>query len=250
MKRPSAILADDEPQLLAYLRGALASGWPELTIVGEAADGLAALQLFEAHRPDIAFLDIQMPGRNGLEVARTIASRCHVVFVTAYEQYAVRAFESAAVDYLLKPVEDARLAATVTRLKARLEASPPDLTALLDTLAERLRPQTAHLHWLQVQQRQDVVLLAVEEVDLFLASEKYTLAVTRDQEWVIRTPLKELEAQLDADRFWRVHRNSIVRVGAVARVSRDHRGRLVAHLRDHQKPVEVSRAYAHLFKQM
>jgi len=188
-----------------------------------------------------------MPGTSGLDVARHIAGRCHVVFVTAHEQYALRAFESAAVDYLLKPVDGERLAATVDRLKARLAKAPPDLAALLEALAERSRP-AEHLEWLTVQRRQDVVLVPVEEVEVFEASDKYTLAITRDGEWVIRTPLKDLETQLDPARFWRVHRNAIVRVEAIARVSRDGTGRAVVHLRRLDRKVAVSRAHAHRFK--
>jgi DNA-binding LytR/AlgR family response regulator len=247
VRRPTAIVVDDEPHLVAFLRAALAARWPELEIVGEALDGPGAIELFEARRPDVAFLDIQMPGASGLDVARHLAGRCHVVFVTAHEQYAVRAFESAAVDYLLKPVDGARLSATVARLQARLAKAPPDLAALLDALAERSRP-TEHLEWLTVQRKQDVMLVPVEEVEVFEAADKYTLAVTRDDEWVIRIPLKELEAQLDPARFWRVHRNAIVRVEAIARVSRDGSGCVVAHLRCLDRKVTVSRAYAHRFK--
>jgi DNA-binding LytR/AlgR family response regulator len=250
MKRPGALLVDDEPQLVAYLRNALAACWPELEIVGEAPDGQAAIDLFDARRPDIAFLDIQIPGPSGLDVAKHIASRAHLVFVTAYEQYAIAAFERAAVDYLLKPVDEKRLSATVTRLKARLVEAPPDMAALLDTLAERLARPPTYLQWLQVQQRQDTVLVPVEEVDFFQASEKYTLAITRDQEWVLRTPLRELEGQLDPERFWRIHRNAVIRVGAIARISRDERNQVVVHFRNQDRKVGVSRAYAHRFKQM
>jgi DNA-binding LytR/AlgR family response regulator len=246
VKGPTAILVDDEPHLLAFLRCALAARWPRLEIVGEALDGPSAIELFEARRPDVAFLDIQMPGLGGLEVARRMAGRCHLVFVTAYEQYALQAFERAAVDYLLKPVDGERLAATVARLEARLSTAPRDLAALLDALGERARP--AFLQWLTVQRQKDVVLVAAEEVDLFEASHKYTLAVTREDEWVIRTPLKDLEAQLDPARFWRVHRNAIVRVGAVARVSRDGAGQVRVHFRDLERKVAVSRAYAHRFR--
>jgi DNA-binding LytR/AlgR family response regulator len=250
VERPTAIIVDDEPELVASLRRRLAASWPELEVVGEALDGPSALELAEARRPDVAFLDIQMPGASGFEVARRLAGRSHVVFVTAYDQYAVQAFESAAVDYLLKPVEDERLAKTVARLKARLSETPADLGALVAGLAARLRSEPGHLQWLQVQHRQEVLLVPVEDVMLFQASEKYTLAVTGDQEWVIRTPLKELEEQLDPVRFWRVHRNAIVRVGAIARVHRDERGELVLHLRDVERTVAVSRAHAHRFRQM
>jgi DNA-binding LytR/AlgR family response regulator len=248
--RPTAIIVDDEPELVGSLRRRLAVQWPELEVVGEALDGLAALELANARRPDIAFLDIQMPGASGLEVARRLAGRSHVVFVTAYDQYAVQAFESAAVDYLLKPVEDERLAKTLARLKFRISEPPADLGALLDDLATRLRSEPGHLQWLRVEHRHEVLLVPVEDVMLFQASEKYTLAITRDQEWVIRTPLKELEEQLDPARFWRVHRNAIVRVGAIARVRRDERGELILHLRDVERTVAVSRVHAQRFKQM
>jgi DNA-binding LytR/AlgR family response regulator len=250
MTRPTALLVDDEPQLLVALRRALESAWPELEVIGEALDGEEALELAEARPPDVAFLDIQMPGLSGLEVARRLQGRCHVVFVTAHDRYAVEAFEGAAADYLLKPVGGERLALTVKRLRSRLAAAPPDLAALLDALAGRLRPAEGYLQWLKVEHRQDVVLVPVEEVQLFQASEKYTLALTREREWVIRTPLVELEGQLDPARFWRVHRDAIVRVAAIDRASRDERGRLVLRLHDLPSTVAVSRAHAHRFKQM
>jgi DNA-binding LytR/AlgR family response regulator len=248
VKSPTALLVDDEPELVAYLRGALSRLWPELQVL-EARDGATALELFETHRPEVAFLDVQMPGMTGLEVARRLAGRCHVVFVTAFEQYALQAFEQAAVDYLLKPVEDERLAESVERLRSRLAAPPPDLSALFAALAGQ-RPAAEHLEWLQVQDRKDLVLLAVDEVDLFQASEKYTVVLAGAGEWIIRTPLQELEGQLDPARFWRVHRNAIVRVGAVARVSRSASGQLVVHLKRGDRTVSVSRAYARRFKQM
>lgn len=248
MRAPTALVVDDEPGLVAYLRAALARLWPELQVL-EAGNGPAALELFETHRPDVAFLDVQMPGMTGLEVARRIAGRCHIVFVTAFEQYALQAFEQAAVDYVLKPVEDERLAETVERLRTRLLAPPADLTDLLAALA-RQRPAPEYLEWLQVQDRKDLVLVAADEVDLFQSSEKYTVVLAGSSEWIIRTPLQELEEQLDPARFWRVHRNAIVRVGAVARVSRNASGQLVVHLRRGDRTVTVSRAYARRFKQM
>ncbi len=248
MRPPTALLLDDEPALRAYLRGALARAWPELQVL-EAQDGPQALELFETHRPDAAFLDVQLPGMSGLEVARRLAGRCHLVFVTAYEEYALQAFEQAAVDYLLKPVEDERLAEAVARLRSRLPAPPPDLSALLAALA-RNRPARAHLEWLQVQDREDLLLLAADEVDLFQASEKYTLVLAGGREWVIRTPLQQLEGQLDPARFWRVHRSAIVRVGAVARVGRGASGQLQVHLREGGRVIPVSRAYARRFRQL
>jgi len=246
----SAILADDEPHLLAQLRGHLLACWPELSVVGEAHDGPSALELIETRGPDVAFLDIKMPGMSGLEVARRCAGRCHVVFVTAFDDYAVEAFERAAVDYLLKPVERERLASTVARLKRSLGPSPPDLAGLFESLAAGLKPAPSHLEWLQVQHRQDLVLVPVEDVDVFQAADKYTLALSHAEEYVLRTTLKELEEQLDPARFWRVHRNAIVRVAAIARASRGLAGRLVLHLRERDRVVPVSRAYAHRFRQM
>ncbi len=248
MRAPTALVVDDEPELLAYLRGALARLWPELQVL-EAGDGPSAVEAFETHRPDVAFLDVQMPGMTGLEVARRMGGRCHVVFVTAFEQYAVQAFEQAAVDYVLKPVEDERLAETVERLRTRLLAPPADLSALLAALA-RGRPARETLEWLQVQDRKDLLLVAVDEVDLFQSSEKYTVVFSGEKEWILRAPLQELEQQLDPARFWRIHRNAIVRVGAVARVSRNATGQLVVHLRRGDRTIPVSRAYARRFKQM
>lgn len=187
-----------------------------------------------------------MPGADGLEVARAIGARCHLVFVTTYAQYAVEAFEHAAADYLLKPVEPARLAATVARLQARIAARPPDLGGLLDALSRRLERPPA-LTWLQVEDHGDLVLVAVEEIDLFRSLDKYTVAVAPHQEWMIRTPLKELETRLDPERFWRVHRNAVVRVAAIERVRRAGPRELQVHLRGHDRPVPVSRAHAPRF---
>ena len=248
MRPPTALLVDDEPELRAYLRGALSRLWPELQVL-EAGEGKEALELFETHHPDAAFLDVQMPGMTGLALAERLSGRCHLVFVTAYEEYALDAFEHAAVDYLLKPVEDERLKETVERLRARLSLPPGDLRELLALLRAQ-RPVREHLEWLQVQDKQDLVLLAVDEVDLFQSSEKYTLVLSGPREWVIRTALQELAAQLDPARFWRVHRSAIVRVGAVARVSRSASGQLRVHLRQGDRVVPVSRAYAQRFRQM
>jgi DNA-binding LytR/AlgR family response regulator len=242
-------LVDDEPALLSMLRRLLAEAWSALRIAGEARDGAAALDLIARLRPEVVFLDIQMPGMGGLEVARQLAGRCHVVFVTAHDRYAVQAFESAAVDYLLKPVDAGRLEKTVARLQARMLSAPPELDALLSALEARLAPR-AHLQWLQVTDKRDLLLVAVEEVALFTAADKYTLAVTGEAEWVIRTPLKDLEQQLDPARFWRVHRGAIVRVGAIERVQRDEHGELVLRLKGQERAVPVSRAYAPRFKVM
>jgi DNA-binding LytR/AlgR family response regulator len=255
----TAVIAEDEAPLLAYLEKMLHDCWPEGEIVGRAANGEQALQMICALQPDVAFLDVQMPGLSGLEVARRLADAapgepgrdCRLVFVTAYDQYAVDAFESAAVDYILKPVTAERLAKTIERLRARQSAAPqagpaPELRRLL----EQLQSGANYLHWLQVQERDEITLLPVREVDLFQASDKYTLACNARGEWLLRTALKDLEARLDPNEFWRIHRNAIVRVGAIARVSRDLRGQFQLQLHGHARKLAVSRPYANLFRAM
>lgn len=248
-RAPVAVIAEDEPALAAELQRLLGVAWPELRIAAIARDGIDALAQIGLHRPDIAFLDIQMPGITGLEVARRMGAACHVVFVTAYDRFAVEAFESGAVDYLLKPAEPERLQRTVERLRSRLHEPATDLG---DTL-KRLQPSTAgadFLQWLQVSERDEIRFVAVTDVVLFQSADKYTLVRTPEREWVMRLSLKDLEAGLDPKLFWRVHRNTIVRVGAIDRVSRELTGRLSMRLRGVEDTVAVSRAYAHLFRQM
>ncbi len=252
--RTTAIIADDEPRLAEYLKGRLAVLWPELVIAGVASNGPDAQALLDSEAPDIAFLDIRMPGLSGLDVARAADAQVQVVFVTAYDQYALAAFERAAVDYLLKPVSDERLAETVARLKARLTSSTPapDLKAAFDAIA-RLVPAVAgteKLAWIRASMGQQVRLIAVEDVCYFQANDKYTSVFTADGEALIRTPLKELADQLDAQRFWQVHRGTIVNVRHVATTIRDLTGRVTLTLKSRPEKVAVSRAYAHLFKQM
>jgi DNA-binding LytR/AlgR family response regulator len=247
MRPPVALLVDDELARRASLRGALARAWPALQVL-EAGGGQEALEQLETHRPDVAFLALQLEGQVGPEVARRLAGRCHLVFVTAYEEQALRALERAAADYLLEPVEDEQLAELVERVRGRLASPPPDLGALLAELAAR-RPGRDYLELLQAQDRQDLVLLAVDEVDLFQAFEERTRALAGEREWVVATPLLELEARLDPARFWRVSENAIVRARAVARVSRGGSGQLLVHLRGGGRPVPVSRARARRFRQ-
>lgn len=246
MKAPTAIIAEDEPALLDWLKRTLAATWPELAIVGEAAGGNAAIELIARHRPEIAFLDIRMPGRNGLEVAATCAGNCHVVFVTAYEEFAVAAFEAEAVDYLLKPVDEERLRLTVQRLKARLDKPPMDLSALLAKLGA---PERNYLEWIQASFGGAIEFIPVERVDAFVAADKATLCLTVGKEYVLRTSLKDLEAQLDPKRFWRIHRNAIIRVAAIEKAQRDGFG-LAVRLRGHAKSLPVSRASAERFRGM
>jgi DNA-binding LytR/AlgR family response regulator len=252
--RTTAVIADDEPRLAEYLKARLAALWPELVVAGMAANGPDALALLAREAPDIAFLDIRMPGLTGLEVARRAGAGVHVVFVTAFDQYAVDAFEHAAADYLLKPVSDERLAETVDRLKARVQAAAPmpDWRAALAAI-ERLSPLAPapeRLAWIRASAGQQVRLIAVEDVVYFQANDKYTSVFTADGEALIRTPMKELSEQLDPRRFWQVHRGTIVNVAHIATTTRELSGRITLTLKGRPDKLAVSRAYVHLFKQM
>jgi len=253
---PRALIADDEPHLAAYLRERLAIAWPELEIVGIAGDGPEALRMIEDEDPDILFLDIKMPGLSGLDVARRAAEGIHVVFVTAFDQYAVEAFERAAVDFLLKPVSDERLARTTERLRQRLRqpSEEPSVRAALDALAQALPglagAPSGRLAFVRASVGNQVRIIAVDEVCYFQANDKYTSVYTADGEALIRTSLRELLDQLDPERFWQVHRGTIVNVAQVAATQRDVSGRTQIRLKSRPELVAVSRAFAHRFKQM
>ncbi|MCW5593514.1 MAG: response regulator transcription factor [Burkholderiales bacterium] len=248
----NAVIADDEPLLRAQLRSRLGRLWPELAIVHEMADGRDVDQVIAAHAPRLFFLDIHMPGVNGLEAARAIGKRAHVVFVTAFDQYAVEAFEQGAIDYVLKPFNEERLAATVERLKERLAGvAPPPMEELLARLAGRLAPRaTEHLRWIKASVGQNVRLIPVEEVLFFQSDEKYTRVVTADTEALIRKPIKELLDELDPEKFWQVHRATIVNVEAIASVRRGLKDQAEIALKGHRETLIVSRNFTHLFKQM
>ena len=251
---PRAIIADDERLMREQLRARLAEAWPTLQVVAEARNGQEAVDLVAAHRPDIAFLDIRMPGMTGIEAARAIGGACHVVFITAYGEFALEAFVQGAVDYVLKPVERERLDVTVARMQSRLGSRPADLTALLAQLASRLTDlpgaRPAYLQWLQASVGQQIRMIPVDEVLFFTSDEKYTRIQAAGYEALIRKPIRELVAELDPAVFWQIHRATIVRVHAIAGVVRDLRGRQLVQLRDHPQKLEVSRNFAHLFKQM
>jgi DNA-binding LytR/AlgR family response regulator len=248
----SAVIADDEPLLRAMLRTRLARLWPELEIRHEMADGRDVERVVAEHAPDLFFLDIHMPGVNGLEAARAIGNRAHVVFVTAYDQHAVEAFERGAIDYVLKPFNDDRLQLTVERLKERLSQPPSgSLEALVEQLAGRLGAAAPErLRWVKASVGSSVRLIPVEEVLFFQSDEKYTRVVTCDAEVLIRKPIKELLDELDPDKFWQVHRATIVNVDHIAAVKRGLKDQAEIALKGHRETLVVSRAFTHLFKQM
>lgn len=242
------LIAEDEALLAAELRDELARLWPQAQVVATVGDGHAALQAIEAHRPDVLFLDVQMPGLNGIEVARLAQPRAHVVFVTAFDHYAVRAFDEGAIDYLVKPVEPVRLARAVQRLRDRLGQAPADLSGL-GTAVAAAEP-AAPLRWLTVQRQRELHLVTVEEVCYFQADHKYVAVVTAEGSSLINLSLKELLQRLDPDAFWQVHRSTIVRVQAIRSVSRGLSGKLVIALKQRPETLQVSSAYAHRFRLM
>lgn len=253
----TALIADDEDLPRSELRRMLAAAWPELQVVAECEHGSAALEALAAQAPDIAFLDIRMPGSSGLDVARAVNGRCHVVFTTAYDSHAIEAFEAGAVDYLLKPVQADRLAQTVARLRDRLAAREPapPLDALVAQLADRLQLGAAggtaeRLRWISASVGDTIKLFGIDDVLFFQSDEKYTRVVTATDEAHVRKPLKEIAEGLDPDAFWQVHRGVIVRAAAVARATRDEMGRITLHLKQHAEKLPVSQAYAWRFKPM
>jgi len=254
---PRAIIADDERLMREQLRTRLAEVWPDLEIVAEAKNGQEAVAAVREHGPDLAFLDIRMPGMTGVEAARAIGEACHIVFITAYNEYAVEAFEQGAVDYVLKPAERERLELTVARLKKRLGERPSDLGNLLERLSARLDAAEksgpasgGQLQWIQASVGQQIKLIPVAEVLFFTSDEKYTRVQTETFEALIRKPIKELVEELDPAKFWQIHRSTIVNVDAIAGVTRDFRGRQLVQVRGRPDKLEVSRNYTHLFKQM
>ena len=272
---PTAVIADDERLLRDQLRARLAEVWPDLEIVGEAKNGTEAVALVEEHHPDLVFLDIRMPGMNGIEAARAIAQLpvdeegakpenrrswrgAEIVFITAYDQYAIEAFEQGVVDYVLKPAERERLQVTVDRVRKRLANQGSDgapdasgMQSLLQKLAEKMDPGAVpRLKWIQATVGTSIQMIPVDDVLFFISDEKYTRVQTASLEALIRKPIKELVAELDAEQFWQIHRSTLVNARAIAGVSRDLRGRQLVAVRGHPEKLEVSRSYAGLFKGM
>lgn len=254
---PRALVADDEPLLREHLVALLGRLWPELEVVAQARNGREAVELFDEHEPEIVFLDIHMPGVNGVEAARAIARRAQLVFITAYEQYAVQAFEQGAIDYVVKPLDATRLADTVQRLQQRLEAPVGAATALdavLDQLSTRLKqaagPGRAWLQWIKASVGSNVRLIPVDQVHYLRSDEKYTLVVWEGGEALIRRSIRELADELDPDRFAQIHRSTIVNLHQVAQVIRGANETAEVQLKGRQELLAVSRSYLHLFRQM
>lgn len=249
---PTAIIADDERLMRDQIRLRLQEIWPELDIIGEAKNGDEAIALVQLHKPDFAFLDIRMPGKTGLEAAQIIGTQCHIVFITAYDQYAVEAFERGAVDYVLKPAESERLSLTVARLKARLNAAPADMSTMLTQLAKQIGigSKPTFLQWIQASIGQELRLISVEEVLFFRSDEKYTCVQTAHNEALIRMSVRDLINKLDPDLFWQIHRSTLVNVKAIDGIVRDLRGRHLVKIKEHSEQLEVSRSFVHLFKHM
>jgi len=268
-----AIIADDERLMREQLRARLHEVWPELQIVAEAKNGEEAVELTAEHHPDLVFLDIRMPGLNGVEAARRIAQLpaddgdgwdgCEIVFITAYDQYAVEAFEQGVADYVLKPAERERLQLTVARIKKRLaqreapssdfsDSAPVPLQQLLHKLSGQMNPgaKPTYLQWIQATVGQAIQMIPVEDVLFFISDEKYTRVQTAKLEALIRKPIKELVDELDPQLFWQIHRSTLVNARAIDGITRDFRGRQLVGVRGLTEKLEVSRSYTHLFKGM
>jgi DNA-binding LytR/AlgR family response regulator len=251
---PTAVVADDERLMRDQIISRLKDAWPELVIVGEAGNGREAVAMVQGLEPDIVFLDISMPEMNGIDAARALAGRVHVVFVTAHDEYAISAFEHGAVDYLLKPSEPERVALTCQRLRERLSQKPDPMSGLLAQLSQRLgaggvKPRE-YLRWVQASVGAAIRMIPTGEILFFRAEDKYTRVQTQRFEALIRKPIKELIDELDPDEFWQIHRSTVVRVDAIEQVSRNLRGNQVVHVKGSDEKLEVSRSFNHLFKQM
>ena len=243
----SAIIVDDEPNAASFLQNKLSQLWPELEIAGTAVNGRQALQLAAQEQPDIAFLDIHMPGLSGLEVASALPQDTRIVFVTAFDEFAVEAFQTAAIDYLLKPVSDDRLQQTIQRLKHSQQQDRNEIVSLLQQMTSN---QPEHLQWLRTGLDDTTELVSVDEVVFFQAEQKYTTVATANKEHLIRKSIKDLERSLDPNKFWRVHRATIVRVDQISAAKRDLRGRYSLSLRDRSEVIRTSQTYSKLFKHM
>lgn len=247
-QRPSALIVEDEPALYEELRELLEGLWPELHIVGHATGGVDALGQIARHRPDIVFLDIQIPDPNGLEVARILRDSCHIVFVTAYDAYAVEAFDNGAVDYILKPIDPERIALTVQRLKKRLANAPADLSTLADQL--QAKPGKSYLRWITASVGASLRLITIDEVIFFQSDQKYTRVVLADSEVLIKKTLKELVAELDPEQFWQTHRSTVVNALEISSIEPNMGGQLTVKLKARREQLPVAESFVRRFRQM
>lgn len=253
MKQIRAIVAEDEDILREQLKEELSILWPDLIICGEASDGIAALNLIKERWPEIAFLDIKMPGISGLEVAKRVVGRCQIVFITAYDKYAVEAFEDEAIDYILKPVTRERLKKTIKRIKDRIGIPIKpygEITEIMERLTDALQKRPAYLKWIKVQHGDGIRIIPVGDVFYFKAEDKWTVVRHRDGESLIRKTITELSDEIDPQQFQRIHRSTIVNIGSIAKVVRTFSGGHEIKLKDISETLIVSRSYSHLFKQM
>jgi DNA-binding LytR/AlgR family response regulator len=251
---PTAVIVDDERLMREQIAGRLKEAWPELVIVGEAGNGREAVAMVGSLEPDIVFLDINMPEMDGIKAAQALAGRAHLVFVTAYDQYAISAFDHGAIDYLLKPVEPARVALACRRLRERLQQKPAPMDELLEELSQRfgssgVKPRE-YMRWVQASVGANIRMIPTSDILFFRAEDKYTRVQTEGFEALIRKPIKELIDELDPKEFWQIHRSTVVRVDAIAQVSRNFSGKQIVHLKGSDEKLEVSRSFNHLFKQM
>ncbi|MEI8258423.1 MAG: LytTR family DNA-binding domain-containing protein [Deltaproteobacteria bacterium] len=245
---PTAVIADDEPLVRQEIRLLLKELWPELVVHAEVGDGIAALAALEAHAPDVLFLDMQMPGLTGLDVAQRVQGRAHVVFISASDEYAVAAFEQGALDYVLKPVSAARLALTIERLRSRLTSPPANLSGVGELLKQLARAEFRYFKWLTVPHDQEYRVIAVGELLYLRADHKYTEIVTPAASYIISTPLKRMRERLDPEVFWQIHRGVMINVAAIDSVRRTLRGSLEVKVRHRTELLPVSAAYTHRFR--
>lgn len=246
---PTVLIVEDEPAMHDELRELLGQLWPSLKFVGHAADGCDALRQIARHAPDIVFLDIQIPEPNGLDIARTLRDRCHIVFVTAFDAHAIEAFDNGAVDYILKPIDPERLELTVRRLKQRMAGKPVDLTRLIEHLA----PQPAagpYMRWITASVGNSIRLITTDEVVFFQSDQKYTRVVLADSEVLIKKTLKELMSELDPDQFWQTHRSTVVNAMEIASIEPNMAGQLTLKLKNRRELLPVAESFVRRFRQM